>query len=212
MTVPRLARRQALGLLASTSLAAAAPAVAKAKGGPLYKDAAAPVDLRVRDLLSRMTLEEKVGQIIALWATKADIMDGLTFSPAKAKVAYPNGFGQITRPSDRRGAPNGSIQAGGTGARWRTPAETVAFIESIQKWAMEETRLGIPVLFHEESLHGYMASEATMFPMAIGMAGSFDRQLMQQVQSVIAREVRARGVHLALSPVVDIARDPRWGP
>src|SRR3546814_10038646 len=74
------ARRQALGLLASTSLLAAAPAVAKGKGGPLYKDAAAPIDLRVRDLLARMTLEEKVGQIIALWATKADVMDDLTRS------------------------------------------------------------------------------------------------------------------------------------
>ncbi|MEA3541010.1 MAG: glycoside hydrolase family 3 N-terminal domain-containing protein [Pseudomonadota bacterium] len=197
--------------MASTSLLAAAPAVAAKKGGPLYKDASAPIDLRVRDLLGRMTLEEKVGQIIALWATKAEIMDDLTFSPAKASAAYPQGFGQITRPSDRRGAPNGSTQAGGVGARWRTPRDTVAFIEAVQKWAVEETRLGIPVLFHEESLHGYMATDATMFPMAIGMAGSFDRDLMREVQSVIAREVRARGVHLALSPVVDIARDPRWG-
>ena len=205
------ARRQALGLMASTSLLAAAPAVAAKKGGPLYKDASAPIDLRVRDLLGRMTLEEKVGQIIALWATKAEIMDDLTFSPAKASAAYPQGFGQITRPSDRRGAPNGSTQAGGVGARWRTPRDTVAFIEAVQTWAVEETRLGIPVLFHEESLHGYMATDATMFPMAIGMAGSFDRALMREVQSVIAREVRARGVHLALSPVVDIARDPRWG-
>ena len=205
------ARRQALGLMASTSLLAAVPAVAAKKGGPLYKDASAPIDLRVRDLLGRMTLEEKVGQIIALWATKAEIMDDLAFSPAKASAAYPQGFGQITRPSDRRGAPNGSTQAGGVGARWRTPSDTVAFIEAVQKWAVEETRLGIPVLFHEESLHGYMATDATMFPMAIGMAGSFDRALMREVQSVIAREVRARGVHLALSPVVDIARDPRWG-
>ncbi|PDH67220.1 MAG: beta-glucosidase [Sphingomonadaceae bacterium MED-G03] len=197
--------------MASTSLLAAVPAVAAKKGGPLYKDASAPIDLRVRDLLGRMTLEEKVGQIIALWATKAEIMDDLTFSPAKASAAYPQGFGQITRPSDRRGAPNGSTQAGGVGARWRTPRDTVAFIEAVQTWAVEETRLGIPVLFHEESLHGYMATDATMFPMAIGMAGSFDRALMREVQSVIAREVRARGVHLALSPVVDIARDPRWG-
>ena len=204
------ARRQALGLMASTSLAAAVPAAAK-KSGPLYKDASAPVDLRVNDLLSRMTLEEKVGQIIALWATKAEIMDDLTFSPAKASAAYPASFGQITRPSDRRGAPNGSTQAGGVGARWRTPKDTVDFIEAVQTWAIRETRLGIPVLFHEESLHGYMATDATMFPMAIGMAGSFDRELMRDVQSVIAREVRARGVHLALSPVVDIARDPRWG-
>ncbi|MEC3911571.1 glycoside hydrolase family 3 N-terminal domain-containing protein [Sphingobium sp. CR2-8] len=206
-----LARRQALGLLASTSFLAAAPAVAAKKDGPLYKDASAPIDLRVRDLLGRMTLEEKVGQIIALWATKADIMDDLTFSPAKASAAYPHSFGQITRPSDRRGAPNGSNQAGGVGARWRTPADTVAFITAVQTWATQETRLGIPVLFHEELLHGYMATDATMFPMAIGLAGSFDRQLMHDVQSVIAREVRARGVHLALSPVVDIARDPRWG-
>ena len=107
-----VARRQALGLLASTSLAAATPAMAAKKGGPLYKDATAPIDLRVRDLLGRMTLEEKVGQIIALWATKADIMDGLTFSPAKASRAYPASFGQITRPSDKRGAPDGSEQAG----------------------------------------------------------------------------------------------------
>ena len=205
------ARRQALGLLASSSLVAATPAIAAKKAGPLYKDATAPIDLRVRDLLGRMTLEEKVGQIIALWATKADIMDGLTFSPAKASKAYPASFGQITRPSDKRGAPDGSQQAGGVGARWRTPADTVAFITAIQKWAIEDTRLGIPVLFHEESLHGYMATEATSFPMAIGLAGSFDRQLMHDIQSVTAREVRARGVHLALSPVVDIARDPRWG-
>ncbi|WP_370307249.1 glycoside hydrolase family 3 N-terminal domain-containing protein [Sphingobium abikonense] len=204
------ARRQALGLMASTSLAGAVPAAAK-KSRPLYKDASAPVDLRVNDLLSRMTLEEKVGQIIALWATKAEIMDDLTFSPAKASAAYPASFGQITRPSDRRGAPNGSTQAGGVGARWRTPKDTVDFIEAVQTWAIRETRLGIPVLFHEESLHGYMATDATMFPMTIGMAGSFDRELMREVQSVIAREVRARGVHLALSPVVDIARDPRWG-
>lgn len=209
----KLSRRAALALLASSSLAAR-PALAKAMSGPaaaLYRDASAPIDLRLRDLLSRMTLEEKVAQIIALWATKAEVMDVLTFSPTKASAAYPHGIGQITRPSDKRGAPNGSQQAGGTGARWRTGADTVAFITAVQQWATTKTRLGIPVLFHEESLHGYMASDATMFPMAIAMAGSFDRDLMREVQSVIARETRARGVHLALSPVVDIARDPRWG-
>ncbi len=156
-----LARRQVLGLLASASLLPACPALAQ--GRPLYRDPAAPVDLRVRDLLGRMTLEEKVGQIIALWATKAEVMDDLTFSPAKAARAYPAGFGQITRPSDRRGAPAGSTQAGGTGARWRTPADTVTFVTAVQRWAAT-TRLGIPVLFHEESLHGYMATDATMFP------------------------------------------------
>ena len=81
----------------------------------------------------------------------------------------------------------------------------------MQRWALENTRLGIPVLFHEECLHGYMAPDATMFPQAIALAGSFDLALMREVSSVIAREMRAHGAHLALSPVVDIARDPRWG-
>jgi beta-glucosidase len=84
-------------------------------------------------------------------------------------------------------------------------------VNDVQTWAMNETRLGIPVLFHEESLHGYMATETTMFPQAIALAGTFDPDLVRDVSSVIAREVRARGVPLVLSPVVDIARDPRWG-
>ncbi|RJF91537.1 beta-glucosidase [Sphingomonas cavernae] len=159
-----------------------------------------------------MTLDEKVAQIITLWATKRDIMDELAFNPAKARAAYPHGFGQVGRPSDRRGAtPAGIGPAGGTGARWRSPKDTVDFVNAVQRHAVTETRLGIPVLFHEEALHGYMATDATMFPQAIALASSFDTGLMRDVSSVIAREVRSRGVHLALSPVVDIVRDPRWG-
>ena len=135
---------------------------------------------------------------------------GLDFDPARATAAYPDGIGQITRPSDRRGGPAVADTAGGTGARWRTPASTIAFVNAVQRW-VGGTRLGIPVLFHEEALHGYMAPDATMFPQAIAMAGSFDRRLMHDAQVVIGREVRAHGSHLALSPVVDIARDPRWG-
>ncbi len=187
---------------------AAAPA---GSGSPLYRDPQASVEARVADLLSRMTLEEKVGQMLALWGSKAEIMEGLTFVPSKASSAYPAGFGQITRPSDRRGGPSIPAAVGGTAARWRTPENTVRFINDVQRWALRDTRLGIPVLFHEESLHGYMATEATSFPQAIALAGSFDTQLMREVQSVIAREVRARGIPFVLSPVVDIVRDPRWG-
>jgi beta-glucosidase len=161
--------------------------------------------------MSRMTLAEKVAQMIALWGTKADIMDGLEFSPERAGRSYPHGIGQISRPSDKRGGPGVAAVAGGTGARWRTPRQTVEFVNAVQRWALQETRLGIPVLFHEESLHGYMATEATMFPQAIALAGSFDPDLVRDVNRVIAREVRARGIPLVLSPVVDIARDPRWG-
>jgi beta-glucosidase len=211
---PRTSRRTLLGWLGTTSVLAMCPDVAgAATSTPLYKDSRAPVDLRVRDLLGRMTLEEKVAQIIALWGTKSEIMvdGGLDFDPRKASAAYPNGIGQITRPSDRRGGPQVANVAGGTGARWRGGESTIRFVNAVQRWAMNETRLGIPVLFHEESLHGYMAPDATMFPQAIGLAGSFDRELMRDVQAVIGREVRAHGSHLALSPVVDIARDPRWG-
>jgi beta-glucosidase len=205
-------RRALLGWAGSASVLALFPGTARAQA-LVYKDQRAPIDLRVRDLIGRMTLEEKVAQIISLWGTKSEVMvnGGLDFDPAKASAAYPNGFGQITRPSDRRGGPQVAEVAGGTGARWRGSEATIAFVNAVQRWARTKTRLGIPVLFHEESLHGYMAPDATMFPQAIGLAGSFDRDLMREVQSVIGGEVRAHGSHLALSPVVDIARDPRWG-
>lgn len=199
--------------LATGTVAFGSGALARAsKPRPLYKDPKAPIPARVEDLLKRMTLDEKVAQVITLWATKRDIMDGLTFNPEKARKTYPHGFGQIGRPSDRRGStPAGIGPAGGTGARWRSPKDTVDFVNAVQRYALNETRLGIPVLFHEEALHGYMATDATMFPQAIAMASSWDPALVRDINSVIAREVRARGVHLALSPVVDIVRDPRWG-
>ncbi|MGE5182112.1 MAG: glycoside hydrolase family 3 N-terminal domain-containing protein, partial [Acidobacteriota bacterium] len=166
-----------LAAAATTSAAAGAGlprALAARREQPVYRDASAPIAARVEDLLARMTLEEKVAQMIALWARKADISDGLTFSPAKAAAAYPHGIGQIARPSDKRGVPGAPEAAGGPAKNWRTPAETVEFVNAVQQWAIERTRLGIPVLFHEESLHGYMATEATMFPQAIAMAGTFD--------------------------------------
>lgn len=215
MSGPVLTRRSLLPLLAGGSIAAAAiaicPAPTLAQSRPVYKDAKAPIPLRVADLLGRMTLDEKIVQISAIWAQKSEIIDGLAFSPEKASAAFPNGIGHITRASDKRGVLGITGAAGGTAARWRTPQQTVEFVNAVQKWTLEQTRLGIPVLFHEESLHGYMATEATMFPQAIGLAGAFDSDLMRRVQSVIAREVRARGVPYVLSPVVDIVRDPRWG-
>lgn len=210
-------RRSTLKLMLGASAAVATPMLARA-GVPaqstrraLYRDARAPIPDRVRDLLGRMTLEEKVMQMIALWATKSEVMDGMTFNPDKATKAYPNGFGQLTRASDKRGVTGVAGAAGATVNNGRTPEQTVSFINAMQRWATTQTRLGIPVLVHEESLHGYMANEATMFPQAIALAGSFDTDLMRRVQSQIAREARARGVPYVLSPVVDIVRDPRWG-
>lgn len=211
----KVSRRDVFFWSASVSLLAMIPVAARA-ATPIYRDPAAPIDLRVDDLLSRMTLDEKVAQLVTLSRTKRDIMtDALAFDPAKASAAYPHSFGQVARPSDRGGAATannnpGSDEPVASTGRWRAPADTIAFVNAAQKWA-KSTRLGIPILFHEESLHGYMAPTATSFPQAIALAGTFDRALMERVSAVIGREVRAHGTVLALSPVVDIARDPRWG-
>ncbi|AHE52012.1 glycoside hydrolase family 3 N-terminal domain-containing protein [Sphingomonas sanxanigenens] len=204
-------RRDLFRLAAGASLLAFLPAATRGDA-PLYKDARAPIDLRVRDLMARMTLDEKVAQLVTLSTTKRDVMDGASaFDPAKADTAYPHGIGQIARPSDRGGAATANDTGTEVTGRWRAPADTIAFVNAAQKWARERSRLGIPILFHEETLHGYMAPEATSFPQAIALAGSFDPDLMRRVSAVIAREARAHGTALALSPVVDIARDPRWG-
>ena len=213
MAATTASRRGLLRWMGSASLAALVPGQAQAAAErPVYRDPRAPIDLRVNDLMARMTLDEKVAQLITLSTTKKQVMDDArAFDPARADTAYPNGIGQIARPSDRGGAATANNVGADVTGRWRTPADTIAFVNAAQTWAMQRTRLGIPILFHEEALHGYMAPEATSFPQAIALAGSFDRDLVHRVNSVIAREVRAHGTVLALSPVVDIARDPRWG-
>ena len=206
-------RRTVLKALAGGSLAALAIAQAPAafaQARPLYKNPRAPIPARVADLLGRMTLAEKIAQLRGVWAGKGAMLDGLAFDPGKAGANFPDGIGALGRPSDKRGAGGGQA-SGGSRDRWRTPRETVEFINALQRWALEDTRLGIPVLVHEESLHGYMATDATSFPQAIAQAGTFDTDLQRRIHSLIAGEMRARGVFYALSPVVDIVRDPRWG-
>ncbi|HEY0435767.1 MAG TPA: glycoside hydrolase family 3 protein, partial [Phenylobacterium sp.] len=204
-------RRLGAGLLALSAAAATAPA-ARAQGRPLYKDPKAPVEARIDDLLGRMTLEEKTAQMLGVWQTKTAIQtaDG-EFSAEKASQAFPHGLGQISRPSDRRGVTAGAFAGAQAGTINRTPRETALYINAAQKWAMENTRLGIPMLMHDEALHGYVAREATSFPQAIALASTWDPPLVEQVFSLAAREMRARGSNIALAPVVDVARDPRWG-
>jgi len=178
-----------------------------------YKDAAQPVAARVEDLLRRMTLEEKVAQMIGIWEKKSDIQDAKgDFSSQKASRAFPNGLGQITRPSDKRGVTVSNNAAGvAADAVNRTARETAEYVNAAQRWAVDQTRLGIPMIMHEEALHGYVARGATSFPQAIALASSWDPSLVERVFGVAAREMRARGANLALAPVVDVARDPRWG-
>jgi beta-glucosidase len=208
-------RRQFLSSVGSLAGMAALPApmAFAAAARPLYKDAAAPLDKRVQDLLGRMTLEEKIAQMQCIWQQKNLIEDGQgEFVPHKASKEYPHGLGMMARPSDRQGQAAAGGAAGDSGARAnRNAPQTAAYVNAVQKWALEQTRLGIPLFMHEEALHGYVARDATSFPQSIGLASSFDPELVRKVFSVAAREMRARGANFALAPVVDVAREPRWG-
>ncbi|HEY4184457.1 MAG TPA: glycoside hydrolase family 3 N-terminal domain-containing protein [Polyangia bacterium] len=165
-------------------------------GNAAYKNAKLPVEKRVADLLKRMTLAEKVAQLGSVNWEKNAIDDPKTheFSPDLAKKLMPDGIGEVTRPSDRHDAKG-----------------AVAFANGIQKFLVEKTRLGIPALLHEEALHGLVAPGGTSFPQAIGLAATFDPDLVEQIFTVAARQARARGVQHVLAPVIDVARDPRWG-
>jgi beta-glucosidase len=165
--------------------------------------AASPVDARVAELLARMTLEEKVAQTLGIWKAKDQITDEEgRFDPAKAGALLKNGMGQLARPSELRDQPKKIVLG---------PRENAAFVNAVQKWLVENTRLKIPALTHEEALHGLTAPRGTSFPIPIGLASAWDPSLVEQVMSVAALEARARGTHLVLAPVIDLARDPRWG-
>jgi beta-glucosidase len=170
---------------------------------PIYKDASRPVEERVADLLGRMTLEEKVAQTLAIWKQKERITDDEgRFVAAAAAALLGRGIGQVARPSELRDRPRRIVLG---------PRENAVFVNAVQKWLVENTRLGIPALTHEEALHGLTAPRGTHFPIPIALASSWDPALLEKVMSVAALEARARGTHLVLSPVVDLARDPRWG-
>ncbi len=190
---------------AGAPAATAARPLARPPANAPYRNASLPVAERVADLLARMTLEEKIAQITSMWQNKQEIEDPQRrFNAARASARFPNGLGQLTRPSDfGPGSPRARPP--------RSIADSVAYVNAAQRWATTQTRLGIPIMFHEEALHGLAARDATSFPQAIGLASTWDPDLIRDVNQLIAGEVRARGVHLVLSPVVDVARDPRWG-
>jgi beta-glucosidase len=183
----------------------AVPVPAPAQDAPLYKDAKQPLEVRVADLLGRMTLEEKAAQLQALWIQKSKIYDDAgNFSPEKARTVMPHGLGQIARPSESSGP--GPLGPPNT----REPRQHAEFVNAVQKYALS-TRLGIPVMFHEEALHGLAAPKGTHFPIPIGLGATFDPALVERIMAIAAKEARARGCQQVLSPVLDLARDPRWG-
>jgi len=159
-----------------------------------YKDSSLPIDQRIDDLLSRMSIDEKIAQLGCIWST--DLIREGRFDPDYAISQIPNGIGQVTR-----------IGAA-TGLR---PNESANLMNSIQKVVIERTRLGIPVFIHEESVGGFCHRDATVFPQALGLACSWNPELIEKVAQVIREQMLAVGARLALAPVLDVARDPRWG-
>jgi beta-glucosidase len=179
------------------------PRSAKPKPAKLfpYKNPALPIEKRVNDLISRMTLEEKAAQMMCIWQKKSETLldaDG-NFDLEKAKASFKkgHGIGQIGRPSDA--------------GKGKDPQENAELTNAIQKFFIEHSRLGIPVIFHEECLHGQASVGATSFSQPIGLAATFDPDLIKALFAMTAEEARSRGTHQALTPVVDVARDPRWG-
>ena len=169
---------------------------------PAYRNPRLPIEDRVADLLTRMTLQEKLAQLEGLWQNPQFpqnpgvlfVDEKGQFSSERASVALKYGIGEVSRPSEGR-----------------NPRQMAEFTNTIQKWIKENTRLGIPVLFHDECLHGHVAIGGTSYPQAIGLASTWDTGLVRNVFSATAQEVRARGAQECLAPDLDLARDPRWG-
>ena len=172
--------------------------ILNAQKSKAYQNAEVSTDDRVEDLLSRMTLEEKFWQLFMI---PGDLSDG--------KARYKNGifgFQVSTKGKSGDGAEQLLDYSGGGNA-----VETARLINEIQRYFVEETRLGIPIIAFDETLHGLIREDATAFPQAIGLASTWDTALMHEVANAIAMETKSRGIRQVLSPVVNIARDVRWG-
>jgi beta-glucosidase len=162
-----------------------------------YRNSGLPIPERVDDLVSRMTLEEKLTQTYC-FHLYADMLDekGTLELDEEIEAVLPLGIGQL-------GKPNWAFDKG--------PRESAEIANQIQRKVIESNRLGIPAIFHEEGLHGLWARGSTVFPQAIGMSGSWDPQLIEEVFETIAKEIRSRGSHQANTPMLDVCREPRWG-
>jgi beta-glucosidase len=171
----------------------------------VYQDPAQPIDRRVADLLGRMTIDEKIAQMHAVWLVldehgkhRPRTEDAFIGSSDENTLTdmLRKGLGQITRP---------------LGTRSIDPAAGVRALNSLQKFLVEETRLGIPAISHEECLSGTMARGGTLFPSSLAYGATWNPELIEEVGRIIGDEVRSIGGHQGLAPVLDVARDARWG-
>ena len=174
---------------------------------PLYKQANAPIEERIKDLMERMTVEEKVGQLCCPMGWE---MYTKTGNKVEASELYKKQMGN--------GMPIGSYWAVLRADPWTqktlenglTPELAAEALNKLQKFAVEETRLGIPVLFAEETPHGHMAIGTTVFPTGLSMASTWNPELLRRAGEVVALEARLQGANVGYGPVLDISREPRW--
>lgn len=168
-----------------------------------YKNPALPVEQRVNDLLSRMTVEEKFWQLFMI-PSSTDVL-----TTPQDKLNYQHGiFGfQLSAASQGGNTAEQMLHYNAT----ESGEQVVKKLNAIQKYFVEQTRLGIPIIAFDEALHGLVREGATSFPQAIGLAASFDTVLMSRVANAIATESKARGIRQILSPVINMATDVRWG-
>jgi beta-glucosidase len=173
---------------------------------PLYKQADAPVEDRIADLLQRMTIDEKIGQVSCPMGWEMYIKTKKGVVPSEKYKAM------------MQNAPIGSFWAVLRADPWTQKTlenglnaeEGAQAINALQKYAVTQTRLGIPVLFAEECPHGHMAIDATVFPTSLSQASTWNDKLVYRMGEAIALETRAQGANVGYGPVLDIARDPRW--
>lgn len=160
----------------------------------IYGDATRPTDERVQALINEMTLDEKLAQLGSYWVYQ--LLEDGELSPNKAANLLTYGIGHITRVA---------------GASNVTPRQGARLNNNIQHYLQDNTRLKIPAIIHEECCSGFMARGATVFPQAIGVASTWEPELVETMAEVIRLQMRAVGAHHALAPVLDVARDARWG-
>jgi beta-glucosidase len=172
-----------------------------------YKDKNLPIDERVKDLLGRMTLEEKIGQLNQPVGVKSWQRDGsqLSITEEFKKLIADHGIGSLY------GVLRADPWTGVTLETGLSPREGAEAINMIQRFAIENTRLGIPLLFTEECSHGHMAIGSTTFPVPLAMGSTWNPDLMRRIMQATAAETRAQGCTQTLSPIVDVSREPRWG-
>ncbi|MBR5171646.1 MAG: glycoside hydrolase family 3 C-terminal domain-containing protein [Muribaculaceae bacterium] len=171
-----------------------------------YQDASLPTSVRAMDLLSRMTVEEKVGQLVCLMGWDSYVRNGnkVTVSDKfrhEVDSLHVGMYWAVFRadPWTQKTLANGL-----------NPALAAEAANAMQRYAIEHSRLGIPIFLAEEAPHGHMAIGTTVFPTGLGMAATWDPQLMEQVGAVIGKEIRLQGGHISYGPVLDLSREPRW--